>query len=46
MKYELDVEKSGLLYETIQVDWAGYNQQLVFDENEKNLKILLKRVVL
>ena len=38
---ELDVEKSGLLYETIQVDWAvGYNQQLVFDENEKNLKIL------
>ena len=38
---ELDAEKSGLLYEKIQVDWSvGYNQQLVFDENEKNLKIL------
>lgn len=38
---ELDAEKSGILYEKISVDWAvGYNQDLVFQENEKNLEIL------
>jgi uncharacterized membrane protein YgcG len=38
---ELDAEKSGILYEKIQVDWAvGYNKELVFDSNEKNLEIL------
>ena len=38
---ELDAEKSGILYEKIQVDWTvGYNKELVFDSNEKNLEIL------
>ena len=38
---ELDPRKKWNYTKKFQVDWSvGYNQQLVFDENEKNLEIL------